>query len=283
MELTDREDLCHMLANVFYDQSRATRIWDHAGFPRERIPAWLDDANSWWSEVFFKLDRGIFHSPYRRVIIAARDLYPDNPCFSRLASRYLPPTNTTPRPVIHPSRIKVLYEDGTAAGGNSRQARNLKGYLLDEEYPMFLLRRHWVDLLRRLATLLALLAATMVAFAIAFFSPLSEESQEIWTILLLIFGSLICVFYGILTHRTSGPTVTNQRIILTSGLLFKRFSEVRIHDIADVSYAWNPVSKRLGYGDLVLDLTGGREPCTFRTLRSPNQACRLLIESQGWR
>ncbi len=77
------------LATVFHQPVRARQLLEVAGLPRSRQPAWQDlTAEEFWREVSAVLVAGALPDGRRRVLAAARQLYPANPA---LASAVHPP------------------------------------------------------------------------------------------------------------------------------------------------------------------------------------------------
>jgi hypothetical protein len=85
----DRDAFLIELARVFNNQRTAEHILRAIGYPTEAMPAFTEQIEIVWGEIFSAFDHGIMNAPYRRLLAAGLRRYGSNSVFTDLDRRYV--------------------------------------------------------------------------------------------------------------------------------------------------------------------------------------------------
>ena len=102
--------------------------------------------------------------------------------------------------------------------------------------------------------------------ALAIFSMASMDAEG-WGVLILLVGCLLLVSAAI-KQATSEFTVTTRRVIIKSGWLSRKTTELQLAKIESVNVYQPFMGRVLDYGTLILGGTGGSKE-TFKGIRAP--------------
>jgi uncharacterized membrane protein YdbT with pleckstrin-like domain len=135
--------------------------------------------------------------------------------------------------------------------------------------------RHWVVLLRPLATTILAVAIALVILALL---PISGELR-----LLLMLGAIL-VGLGVLNlyywgWRAHEYVLTDQRVILNEGILSKVSRSIAIDRIQDLTTFQGLLGRTWGFGDIELESAGREGAELLSTVPRPQQL-RNAIFSQ---
>lgn len=148
--------------------------------------------------------------------------------------------------------------------------------MLHDEEIIFSTRRHPVAVARPVAgALLTLIAAAAIGFV--------TSPDDGATPIDLAAGGLAAAIFlravvKVLAWRRALVTVTDRRVLETSGLLRARAESVPLGRIVEVVYRRGPAGRLFGYGDLEL-VCGGESPALYLDrLPRPKSCYRLLSD-----
>lgn len=87
----DGDTLLRTLADLFDTEDRAMRLLLSMRFPPSLIPDWRQPGGpvSFWNQILRDLDRGAMAGSYRRLLLAAHEIYQVNPILRDLHDRYI--------------------------------------------------------------------------------------------------------------------------------------------------------------------------------------------------
>jgi uncharacterized membrane protein YdbT with pleckstrin-like domain len=143
----------------------------------------------------------------------------------------------------------------------------------DEEVELDL-HPHWWFLSGPFAAVVLTLAGTVAAF-------IAGLSNAI--VLVLVFVLVVSLFWLLVRYAhwaTTSFVLTNDRIILRTGVLAKRGREIPLDHINDISYNQTIFERIIGAGDLTIESAGERGQEVFPDLPKPglvqNEIYRLI-------
>lgn len=139
------------------------------------------------------------------------------------------------------------------------------------------------------AGLLLMLIAILllVRVAASFTADLAGKSTIVsagwWIAAALVVVQLIRLGLALLRIRSTIYTITNQRIIVETGLLSKAVSEIDLRTIDDTQFFQSPMHRLAGIGDVTL-VSADRATPTFVLHNVPDpRAMREMIRSHAYR
>jgi uncharacterized membrane protein YdbT with pleckstrin-like domain len=128
----------------------------------------------------------------------------------------------------------------------------VRRYLLPSERPVITTRRHWVVVLEPVASTAAGVAlATWAADAIGDTLPLVVD-----VLLLAMVALLVRLIWRLIDYRRDWFVVTDERLLLTYGLLTRRVAIMPLTKVTDMSYNVSVLGRVLGYGEFVFESAG---------------------------
>ncbi|HXB20787.1 MAG TPA: PH domain-containing protein [Candidatus Solibacter sp.] len=132
-------------------------------------------------------------------------------------------------------------------------------YLLSGETVAYRTRPHWIVSAKPLAGVLLLLAVVTVGMAMIGSKLRPDETTRIYTYIALagLLLALIAVIVPLIKRRSVECIVTNQRIIIKTGLLRHRTTEMFLNRVESVSVDQSVWGRMLNYGNLTLHGAGG--------------------------
>jgi uncharacterized membrane protein YdbT with pleckstrin-like domain len=135
--------------------------------------------------------------------------------------------------------------------------------------------RHWVVLLRPIATTILAVAISLVILA---FLPLSGELRLFLMLgaILAAIGVLNLYYWGWRAHEY---VLTDQRVILNEGILSKFSKSIAIDRIQDLTTFQGLWGRTWGFGDIALE-SAGREGAELLSMVPHPQQLRNAIFAQ---
>jgi uncharacterized membrane protein YdbT with pleckstrin-like domain len=136
---------------------------------------------------------------------------------------------------------------------------------------------HWSTLVRPVAVLVVVLAATIVGAI--------EKALvgEILAILLLV--TVVWVGLRVLRRQNTNFVVTTDRIIYRSGVIAKHGKEIPLERVNDISFHQSVFERLIGTGDLSIESAGAQSRETFGDIPKPslvqNEIYRQMEASAG--
>ena len=127
--------------------------------------------------------------------------------------------------------------------------------LLPGENVVLKQHRHWVMPVQSMALPVLLLVAIVLGADVLFRDRLSSDVKLILTLL----GFAIAGFWAVVTWIRWGATaftITNQRVILDSGVFSRSSKVIPIDRVQDVSTRRSVMGRILGYGTVEIDAAG---------------------------
>jgi membrane protein YdbS with pleckstrin-like domain len=125
-------------------------------------------------------------------------------------------------------------------------------YLLDTERPVIITRRHWIVLLKPVAS-----AAVAVALSTWAAESIGDSAPLIVNVVLLatvgVFGWLL---WELVEFGRQWFVVTDKRLLLTHGMLTRKVAIMPLRRVTDLSYNVSIAGRVLGYGEFVFESAG---------------------------
>jgi membrane protein YdbS with pleckstrin-like domain len=128
----------------------------------------------------------------------------------------------------------------------------VRRYLLPSERPVITTRRHWVVVVEPiLSTALGVTVSTWAADAVGDSVPLLVN-----VVLLATVALLLRLLWKVWEYRRDWFVVTDERLLLTYGLLTRRVAIMPLTKVTDMSYNVSLAGRVLGYGEFVFESAG---------------------------
>jgi uncharacterized membrane protein YdbT with pleckstrin-like domain len=128
----------------------------------------------------------------------------------------------------------------------------VRRYLLPTERPVITTRRHWIVVLEPVVTTaLGVAASTWAADAIGDHFPFVVN-----VVLLATVALVVRLLWKLFEYRRDWFVVTDERLLLTYGLLTRRVAIMPLTKVTDMSYNVSVVGRVLGYGEFVFESAG---------------------------
>ena len=157
--------------------------------------------------------------------------------------------------------------------------------LMPGEKIVFRTTLHWINLFWAVVTLAATTAVFAVAALFANYSfakaPHAEQTVGVILAALVLAFFVLIAFFSLLGSAISYITtefgITNERVLMKTGLLRRRSLEILIAQVEGVSVDQGLFGRILGYGNIVLTGSGGTKQ-SFRTMSAPLEFRRSIME-----
>jgi membrane protein YdbS with pleckstrin-like domain len=135
---------------------------------------------------------------------------------------------------------------------STQGVHQVRRYLLPSERPVITTRRHWVVVLEPAATtLFGIVVAAWAADAIGDSFPLLVD------VLVLASVALVGRFvWELFQYRRDWFVVTDERLLLTYGVVTRRVAIMPLTKVTDMSYNVSVLGRLLGYGEFVFESAG---------------------------
>ena len=125
-------------------------------------------------------------------------------------------------------------------------------YLLPSERPVITTRRHWVVVVEPVAT-----TAAGIGVAAWAADAIGDSFPLVVNVLLLASVALVArLLWQLFEYRRDWFVVTDERLLLTYGLLTRRVAIMPLTKVTDMSYNVSVVGRVLGYGEFVFESAG---------------------------
>lgn len=133
-----------------------------------------------------------------------------------------------------------------------RPSDQVAGYLARNERIVLEMKQHWARVLPAVASCLLGLVLVIAAglMAPAWMGMLTNAAWWIWLVLLIHLG------WRVLEWWDETFVITNKRLILVRGLIFKKVAMMPLSKVTDMSYNRSPAARLLGYGTFVMESAG---------------------------
>ncbi|MGL5857915.1 MAG: PH domain-containing protein [Angustibacter sp.] len=130
--------------------------------------------------------------------------------------------------------------------------RTVQKYLLQSERPVIATRRHWVVIVEPLLSVFgALVVLGMLATTVDQRLGLIVDAAVIAA--LIVAGRL---FWEFIEWRKDWFVVTDERLLLTSGILTRKVAVMPLTKVTDLSYKVSVAGRVFGYGQFVFETAG---------------------------
>jgi len=157
--------------------------------------------------------------------------------------------------------------------------------LMPGEKIVFRTTLHWINIFWALFTLAVFTALFALAAIYANYSYAKAPNAEqtggiIFAALILAFIALIAFFSLVgaaVSYATTEFGVTNERVLMKTGLLRRRSLEIVISQVEGVSVDQGLFGRILGYGNIVITGSGGTKQ-SFSTMSNPFEFRKSLME-----
>lgn len=126
----------------------------------------------------------------------------------------------------------------------------LARYLLPSETCVAIVRRHWAVLIPQGSAV----AATWIVWAVVLDASVSPFVQTIAAFFYLFSAS----WFGWLLAEWHSEqfVVTDKRVLLITGLLYRRLAVMPLAKVTDLTYQRSPLGRMLGYGTFIMESAG---------------------------
>jgi uncharacterized membrane protein YdbT with pleckstrin-like domain len=125
-------------------------------------------------------------------------------------------------------------------------------YLLANEEPVIVTRRHWIVIAEPVVSAAAGIAlATWSTDAVGDTLPLLVD-----LLLLAMVAVLVRLAWRFVDYRREWFVVTDKRVLLTYGLVTRKVAIMPLRRVTDLSYNVSVPGRLLGYGELVFESAG---------------------------
>jgi uncharacterized membrane protein YdbT with pleckstrin-like domain len=141
--------------------------------------------------------------------------------------------------------------------------------LLPSETVLYRTRRHWIVLVGPVAV-----AVFLVFLSIA----MTFNSGMVGLGLLTLLVAAAVVFYGVLQRNSADMAVTNNRIIIKTGIVTHHSLEITFDKVESIGVDQGVLGRSLDYGNIIVRGTGGT-PEVFGEIMEPMQF-RRAVQSQ---
>ncbi len=156
-------------------------------------------------------------------------------------------------------------------------------HLIPGETVQYQTKLHWIVMLGHLAVA-AVFELLAITFLVASFSrpagakAMSSRGSMYWVVLIcfLVGATLFCI--GLLKRNVTEMAVTNKRVIVKSGLVDRRTTEILLSRIESVVVDEPALGRIFGYGTVTVRGTGGT-PEIFEKIQHPLKF-REQVQSQ---
>jgi membrane protein YdbS with pleckstrin-like domain len=146
-------------------------------------------------------------------------------------------------------------------------------YLLPSEVCVSAARRHWALLLPQGSVI----AATWILWALILDASAGAFIQTIAA----FFYVFSAVWFGWLVGewRIEQFVVTDKRVLLISGLLYRKLAVMPLAKVTDLTYERTPLGRVLGYGTFIMESAGQDQALSkVEFLARPDQLYRALTQ-----
>jgi|SRR5579859_283655 len=132
-------------------------------------------------------------------------------------------------------------------------------YLLSGETVAYRTRPHWIVSAKPLAGVLLLLAVVLAVLALIGSKLRPDETTRVYTYIGIagFLLALIAVVVPLIKRRSIECIVTNQRIIIKTGILRHKTTEMFLNRVESVSVDQSVWGRMFNYGNLTLHGAGG--------------------------
>jgi uncharacterized membrane protein YdbT with pleckstrin-like domain len=156
-------------------------------------------------------------------------------------------------------------------------------HLIPGETVQYQTKLHWIVMLGHVA-IAAVFELLAITFLVAAFSKSSgakgmpSRGSMVWVFLICFLVGAVLFFIGLLKRNVTEMAVTNKRVIVKSGLVDRRTTEILLSRIESVVVDEPAVGRVLGYGTVIVRGTGGT-PEIFEKIQNPLKF-REQVQSQ---
>ncbi|MGL4174271.1 MAG: PH domain-containing protein [Actinomycetota bacterium] len=145
------------------------------------------------------------------------------------------PRRSSSRSVLSPAGVRIVQR-----------------YLLSTERPVIATRRHWVVIVEPvgvavLAVFFCILVITGVGDRLSLFADL-----VIWAALIVI----VRMIWSVIEWRRDWFVVTDERLLLTAGLISRKVAIMPLAKVTDMSYNVSVWGRLLRYGEFIFESAG---------------------------
>lgn len=180
--------------------------------------------------------------------------------------------------------------DGRLSAVSPAGLREVERYLLPSERAVIATRRHWAMIAEPVASsVLAVLLASWGVVKVGDAFPLLVN-----VITLAAVAVLVRMLWKLYEYRRDWFVVTDERLLLTYGIITRRVAIMPLTKVTDMSYNVSVLGRVLGYGEFVFESAGqeqalhsvnflGRSQFLFAVLSEELFGPRGIVSSRRFR
>ena len=184
----------------------------------------------------------------------------------------------------------VVPDDARPTAVSPVGLRQVERYLLPTERPVITTRRHWAMIAEPVASsVLAVLVAGWGVVQVGDGFPLLVN-----VITLAAVAVLLRMLWKLYEYRRDWFVVTDERLLLTYGIVTRRVAIMPLTKVTDMSYNVSVLGRLLGYGEFVFESAGqdqalhtvnflGRSQFLFGVLSEELFGPRGIVSSRRFR
>lgn len=181
-------------------------------------------------------------------------------------------------------------DDGPPHAVSASGLREVERYLLPTEHAVIATRRHWAMIAEPVtSSVLAVLAAGWGVVEVGDGFPFLVN-----VITLAAVAVLLRMLWRLYEYRRDWFVVTDERLLLTYGIITRRVAVLPLTKVTDMSYNVSVLGRLLGYGEFVFESAGqdqalhtvsflGRSQLLFAVLSEELFGPRGIVSSRRFR
>ena len=181
-------------------------------------------------------------------------------------------------------------DDGRPSAVSDVGLRQVQHYLLPTERAVITTRRHW-------AMIAEPVASSVLAFLLAGWGVVQVGDAFPFLVNLIILAAvvvLVRMLWRLYEYRRDWFVVTDERLLLTYGVITRRVAIMPLTKVTDMSYNVSVLGRLLGYGEFVFESAGqdqalhtvnflGRSQFLFGVLSEELFGPRGIVSSRRFR
>jgi uncharacterized membrane protein YdbT with pleckstrin-like domain len=184
----------------------------------------------------------------------------------------------------------VEPDDGRLSAVSPAGLRQVERYLLPSERAVIATRRHWAMIAEPVAS--SVLAVLLAAWGVVQVGDAFPFLVNVIT--LAAIAVLVRMLWKLYEYRRDWFVVTDERLLLTYGIITRRVAIMPLTKVTDMSYNVSVLGRLLGYGEFVFESAGqeqalhsvsflGRSQFLFAVLSEELFGPRGIVSSRRFR
>jgi membrane protein YdbS with pleckstrin-like domain len=184
----------------------------------------------------------------------------------------------------------VEPDDGRLSAVSPAGLREVERYLLPSERAVIATRRHWAMIAEPVAS--SVLAVVLASWGVVKVGDAFPFLVNVIT--LAAVAVLVRMLWKLYEYRRDWFVVTDERLLLTYGIITRRVAIMPLTKVTDMSYNVSVLGRLLGYGEFVFESAGqeqalhsvsflGRSQFLFAVLSEELFGPRGIVSSRRFR